>query len=154
MNVVLHLDRSRLTRLAESPLGRMLPLGRHRRPRDIRAASAEPVFGRDLYEALSRAKVVLNGAVDMAGEDRGNMRCFEAMGLGCLVVSDRGSYPEGMDDGRTLLTYRDPDDAVSVIERALAEPGRFSRIAVAGHDEVTRRYSKARQWDAFVRLAS
>ncbi len=31
---------------------------------------------------LSNAKIVLNGAIDISGEDRGNMRCFEALGSG------------------------------------------------------------------------
>lgn len=152
--VVFHLDRSRLTRLAESLPGRLLPLGEHRRPRDIRRVSAEPVFGRDLYRAIGSARIVLNGAVDMAGEERGNMRCFEAMGCGALLVSDAGRYPEGMEDGRTLLTYRDPQDAVAVIERALAESEQLACIAHAGREKIAHRYSKARQWDAFVRLAS
>jgi hypothetical protein len=33
-NIVFHLDRSRLCRLAESPLGWLLPLAEHQRPRD------------------------------------------------------------------------------------------------------------------------
>ena len=61
-NIVYHLDRSRLCRLAESPLGHFLPLARHRRPPAIRAITQEPTFGRDYYEVLSAAKIVLNGA--------------------------------------------------------------------------------------------
>ena len=38
-NVVYHLDRSRLCRLAESPLGQFLPLAKHRRPPAIRAVT-------------------------------------------------------------------------------------------------------------------
>jgi hypothetical protein len=104
-NVVFCLDRSRLTRLAESPIGHFLPLASHRRPPDIRAVSHEPVFGRELYAMISKAKIVLNGAVDMAGTDRGNMRCFEAMGCGSLMVSDQGRYPEAMQNGMTMLLY-------------------------------------------------
>ena len=75
-SVVLHLDTSRTTRLSESRLGRMAPLlGRFRRPAMIRALSRPPVFGRALYSALASSKIVLNGAIDMAGAERGNMRC-------------------------------------------------------------------------------
>lgn len=151
-NVVFHLDRSRLTKAAESPLGKLLPLGQHRRPRAIRAVTAEPVFGRDLYRAISTAKIVLNGAVDMAGSERGNMRCFEAMGCGALMVSDRGAYPNGMEDGITMLTYSTPDEAVRVIREALAEPSRLADIAGAGHRAISSGYSKAQQWRDFVNL--
>ena len=148
-NIVFHLDRSRLTKLAESLPGRLLPLSRHRRPPQIRAVSAEPLFGRSLYQALSQAKLVLNGAVDMAGADRGNMRCFEAMGCGCLLLSDAGRYPQGMVDGSNLLTYRDATDATAKIDAFLAAPAAAAGMAAAGHDMVRSRYSKQDQWDKF-----
>jgi hypothetical protein len=45
---------------------------------------------------IGSSKIVRSGAIDMAGADRGNMRCFEAMGCGALLLSDEGNYPEGM----------------------------------------------------------
>lgn len=143
------LDRSRSTRLAESALGRLLPLAGHRRPADIRAVTSEPVFGRELYEAMSQARIVLNGSVDMAGNDRGNMRCFEAMGCGALMVSNSGLYPPDMEPGRTMLTYETPEDAARVISQALARSEECVRIARAGHAAMANTYSKARQWEAF-----
>jgi hypothetical protein len=95
-NIIYHLDTSRLTRLAESFIGRLLPLQKHRRPAAIAGIAKPPVFGRELYELIGRSKIVLNGAIDIAGADRGNMRCFEAIGCGALLVSDEGNYPEGM----------------------------------------------------------
>lgn len=51
--VAFHLDSSRLTRLAESTLGRLLPgLGKHRRPRAVAMIARPPVFGRRFYELL------------------------------------------------------------------------------------------------------
>lgn len=154
MNVHFHLDCSYLTRLAESPLGRLLPLSEHRRPQDIRAVSTEPVFGRDLYSTLSKAKIVLNGAVDMAGNDRGNMRCFEAMGCRSLLLSDEGRYPASMVDGLTHMTYRDADDALAKITQLLASPAQCIKVAESGHTVVRQEYSKATQWKNFLRLLS
>jgi Glycosyl transferases group 1 len=150
--IAFHLDRSRLTRFAESPLGQILPIGDHRRPQDIRAVSAAPVFGRDLYAAISRAKIVLNGAVDMAGDDRGNMRCFEAMGCGALMVSDKGNYPLGMVDSQSMLTYADSHDVVEVISRALSDPLRLAELAAAGVTSMHANYAKHKQWIAFQKL--
>lgn len=152
--VVFHLDRSRLTRWAESRPGRWLPLTSHRRPQEIRSVTAEPVFGCDLYAAVGAAKVVLNGAVDMAGEDRGNMRCFEAMGCGAAMVSDAGRYPDGMVDGDTMLTYETSDQAVATIHAVLEASVRRLEIARRGHAMISTRYSKQTQWAAFVALAS
>ena len=152
LNVVFCLDRSRLTRLAESPIGYVLPIGSYRRPPDIRAITHQPVFGRDLYAMISTAKIVLNGAVDMAGRDRGNMRCFEAMGCGALMVSDQGVYPEAMVDGLSMLTYSGPDEAVSVISNALLDQAWRAEVATLGWSSMRQHYSKQKQWYSFEKI--
>lgn len=150
--VKFHLDPGRLTRFAESPLGRLLPLSSHRRPRAIQAVSQLPLFGRELYSAISQSKIVLNGAVDMAGKFRGNMRCFEAMGCGALMVSDEGIYPEGMVPGSTMLTYGDAAQALSTIRGALEQPQRSAEIAAKGARTIRQLYSKSAQWAAFRKI--
>jgi glycosyl transferase family 1 len=151
-SVCLGLDRSRMTRLAETPLGLLPGLGKYRRPPAIRAMARPPAFGRGLYHLLSRAKIVLNAAIDMAGEDRGNMRCWESLGAGALMVSDAGNYPEGMRDGETIATYGSADDAVRKIEHYLRRPDEARSIAGAGHAMIRDRYSKRNQWLAFQKL--
>jgi glycosyltransferase involved in cell wall biosynthesis len=151
-NIVYHLDRSRLCRLAESPVGQLLPLARHRRPSVIRTVTQDPVFGRDYYRVLSTAKIVLNGAIDMSGPDRGNMRCFEALGSGTLLLSDEGNYPDGMADGRTIATYGSPEHAVKQVKTFLERPEERLSVARAGHEMVSTRYSKEVQWKRFEAL--
>ena len=148
-----HLDRSRLTQWAESPLGALPPFRRHRRPGSVRAIAKPGVFGRELYEALSSAKIVLNAAVDMAGEERGNMRCFEAMGCAALLLSDEGVYPSGMEPGTTLVSYRDADDAARQAERLLsASREAMQRVTQNASSMIRGQYSRDRQWQAFVEL--
>jgi spore maturation protein CgeB len=106
-------------------------------------------FGRDYYQLLSSAKVVLNGAIDVSGEDRGNMRCFEAMGAGSLLLSDQGNYPDGMIDGRTIMTYRSPEHAVRQVRTMIEATNERMSIARAGHEMVSTRYSKETQWKRF-----
>jgi len=153
-NIVYHLDRSRLCQLAESPLGQFLPLAQHRRPAAIRKISRASIFGRDYYEELSAAKIVLNGSIDMAGADRGNMRCFEALGGGALLLSDNGNYPEGMSDGQTIVTYNSPEQAVSRVRTQLEDPERRLAVARAGHEMVSSVYSKEAQWKRFEALVA
>ena len=153
-NIVYRLDRSRLCRLAESPLGQFLPLAAHRRPPAIRTITQKPIFGLDYYEALSAAKIVLNGSIDMAGADRGNMRCFEALGSGSLLLSDDGNYPEGMKDGQTIATYSSPEHAVRQIRALLEASEDRLGIARAGHEMVSTVYSKQAQWERFEALVA
>jgi Glycosyl transferases group 1 len=152
-SVVMHLDQSRLAQFAESPVGRLLPLAKHRRPRCVRRVSRPALFGRSMYSALSQAKVVLNGAVDMAGSDRGNMRCFEAFGGGCALLTDAGSYPEGMMNRATMLTYDDDSDALAKLSLFLDDAGLRAGITRAGNEMVRTRYSKRKQMERFYELA-
>jgi hypothetical protein len=150
--VIYHIDCSRLTRLAESPIGMLPPLRRHRRPASIRRFVAQPVFGRQLYAALAGAKIVLNGAIDMAGRERGNMRCFEAIGCGALLVTDEGQYPEGFVDQETMCVYSSAQNAASVMRDSLHDPMRARSIASRGVEVIRSLYSKEAQWRSFQSL--
>lgn len=154
MNVVMHLDKSRFTTLAETPLGWVPPLKKYRRPRDIRAIAKGPVFGRDLLSTFGQAKIVVNGAIDMAGNERGNLRVWEALGCGAAMVSDEGRYPAPMAPGSDFAVYRGVDEAVDHI-RALARDD-AARIAMAkrGHEMIKTGYCKDRQWRDFQELAA
>jgi Glycosyl transferases group 1 len=152
-NIVFCLDTSRLTRLAESPAGFLPLLRKHRRPPAISAIAKAPVFGRRLYELIGKSKIVLNGTIDMAGDERGNMRCFEAMGCGALLVSDSGRYPEGMEPDVTFKAYGTPDQATAVIEERLADVPGSLEMAFQGRQRVVSAYSKSLQWQHFLDLA-
>jgi hypothetical protein len=147
--VCYHLERSRMTRLAESPLGVFPRLAKHKRPATIKNISAAPVFGLDLYEAISDAKIVLNGAIDMAGEDRGNMRCFEAIGCGALLVSDAGRYPKGMSSNETMVTYTSLDDLIPKLHELIEQTQAARTLASNGYEMMRQIYSKQEQWRCF-----
>jgi hypothetical protein len=151
-HVVYHLDASRLTRLAESRLGHLLPLRKHRRPAVIAKIAEPPVFGRQLYELIGKSKIVLNGTIDTAGEDRGNMRCFEAIGCGALLVSDAGNYPKGMIADETMVAYRTSDNCLEQIERCLTDWKGAQTLADNGRRRIKEIYSKARQWALFMKI--
>lgn len=154
MTVVMHLARSRFTRLAESPIGMLGPLTKYRRPNIVRLVARPPVFGRDLLEALSSAKIVINGAIDMAGGDRGNMRVWEALGCGAAMVSDAGRYPEGIEEGRDFLSYASLDEAVCQVRTLYKNKELRISIAKAGHETIKVSFSKERQWRTFCRIVS
>ena len=153
-NIVYHLDASRLTTLAESFIGRLLPLQKHARPATVAGIAKPPVFGRELYELIGRSKIVLNGAIDMAGSDRGNMRCFEATGCGGLLLSDVGDYPEGMRHEETMLTYDGEASCLAQIRRCLNDWGSVRGIAEAGRQRIGETYSKDQQQSRFEALAA
>ena len=143
-----YLEDSRLTRLANA-LAPLPILRSHRHPHAIRRIRADPVYGRDAYAATARSRIVFNGAIDMAGDDRGNMRCFEAPGCGAVLLTDAGRYPEGFVDGETMLVYSSPEQIPELIGRLMRDEELAHSIAKAGHAMVKERYSKALQWTTF-----
>jgi hypothetical protein len=152
--VVYCLDPSRLTMLAESQIGRLLPLQKHRRPKAIAEIAKPPVFGLQLYEMIGNSKIVLNGAIDMAVNDRGNMRCFEAMGCGALLISDTGNYPPGIEAGATMLTYECAEHAPELISACLDDWSRSEEMAERGRRRVSALYDKDSQLRRFVELVA
>src|SRR5882724_7335627 len=54
MSIQFFLNSSRFTQFAESTLGKMLPLAKYRRPNTLSAVTHPPIFGRDLYRAMSQ----------------------------------------------------------------------------------------------------
>ena len=150
-NVLYHIDKSRLTSLADSPLGILPVLRKYRTRKLIRQISSNGIFGLDLYEALSKSKITLNIAGEIAGVERGNMRCFEAMGCGSLLLSDAGKYPKGMIPGTNIITYRNPTEAVDLARSFLTvRPYHEIReLAKKGHQSILEAYSREKQWTAF-----
>jgi glycosyltransferase involved in cell wall biosynthesis len=151
-NIVFCLDSSKFTKIADSRLGPLLLLNSYRRPLAIRAVCHSPVFGMDLYSIISKAKVVLNGAIDMAGNDRGNMRCFEAMGCGAALLTDEGNYPEGMLDGVNLLSYSLKHDVNAKLLYLLNNLDLRQKISQNGLELMRNCYNKLQQWEHFQSL--
>ncbi|MVZ98461.1 glycosyltransferase family 1 protein [Sphingorhabdus sp. IMCC26285] len=153
-NIVMHLDRGRLTKLAETPLGWIGPLAKHRRSVNIRAVATDAIFGRELLTAIGNSKIVVNGAVDMAGPDRGNMRVWEALGCGAALVTDAGRYPDEMIENLHFRTYATPTDAVNCIRNMIDNPAERLKVAETGHKLIAERYSKAFQWNRFQEIVA
>lgn len=152
-DVRLHLLNSRYTFLSErTPLGWVEPFRALRRPHSVRRIARPPLFGADMFKQLCSTKVVINMAIDIAGRDRGNMRCFEAMSAGAMMISDGGDYPEGFVSGQTHLTYQTIEEAITLIETSIGDPAASMEIGQRGASMLRNCYSKDQQWSDFVSL--
>lgn len=79
-----------------------------------------PVFGREYFRTLARAKVVLNVHAEWARGAANAMRLVEGAGMGCAVVSD-GDWPCDVDDDADMpLSFHWPfDGTVSGARQAI-----------------------------------
>jgi len=123
-------------------------------PPSFRQVIRPPVFGLAMYRLFGSSRVVLNASIDMAGRFRGNMRCWEALGCGAVMVGEEGDYPSGMQPNEHFLTYASADEAVERIAMVLEDYPRFAAMGRAGRASVERTYSKESQWRAFQALVA
>ncbi len=123
-------------------------------PKSLRQNNRLPVFGRDMYQALSHARIVLNPATSIAGQERGNMRCWEALGCGSCMLASQGNYPEGFEAGVNFEAYKDVDELAIKVKRLLDDDDRRLEIAKAGVDMLSTVWSKKRQWSDFKHIVA
>ena len=98
------------------------------------------VWGADMYQALRRSSITLNSHIDMAGREAGNMRLFEATGVGAFLLTDfkdnlhtlvrAGSRSRGVALHRRLsCRHRPRDSATPMAALRSRAPARRERMA-------------------------
>ena len=150
LKLQIHLQNSKFTPLAETPLGLFGPLKQVRRGKKLRRIARDPVFGLDLYRLMGRSKIVVNMAINYGGSDRGNMRCFETLSCGAALVSDEGNYPSGFLESKNFISYKDNAEAIKSIRELVADEPRLQQLASEGLKMVNSTYSAVKQWNHFV----
>jgi spore maturation protein CgeB len=91
------------------------------------------VWGADMYQALRRSKVTLNSHIDMAGNEAGNMRLFEATGVGAFLLTDfKENLHTLFEPAREVAAWRSIEDCLASIDRALGDDAERAGIARAG----------------------
>src|SRR5690606_30132161 len=72
-----------------------------------------PVFGLEHMKILARSKVALNNHSEIAGNSSGNMRMFEATGMGaCLLTDHKDDVATWFEPDREIVTYRSTEEAI------------------------------------------
>src|ERR1700760_3666224 len=91
------------------------------------------VWGAEMYQALRRSKITLNSHIDMAGREAGNMRLFEATGVGSFLLTDfKDNLHTLFEPDREVAVWRSIDDGLAAIDRAIGDDGGRAEIAHAG----------------------
>ncbi len=91
------------------------------------------VWGADMYQVLRRSRITLNSHIDLAGREAGNMRLFEATGVGTFLLTD---FKDNLDTlfapDREVVAWRSIDDCLNAIGRYLVNDDGRAAIAHAG----------------------
>jgi spore maturation protein CgeB len=91
------------------------------------------VWGSDMYQVLRRSRITLNSHIDLAGREAGNMRLFEATGVGAFLLTD---FKDNLDTlfapDREVAAWRSIDECLHSIDLHLADDNSRAAIARAG----------------------
>jgi spore maturation protein CgeB len=91
------------------------------------------VWGADMYPVLRRSRITLNSHIDLAGREAGNMRLFEATGVGTFLLTD---HKDNLDTlfklNREVVAWRSIDDCLRAIDHYLRDDRTREAIARAG----------------------
>ena len=111
-----------ITKLPIKPLGKLYS---HR--------CKPAVFGLDMFDVLKQSKITLNIHTDKAYDCVGNIRLFEATGIGTCLLTDTGkNMVDLFEEGREVVTYSSIDECIEKMKYLLTHEGVRSQIASAG----------------------
>lgn len=92
-----------------------------------------PVMGMDMYNLLHQSKITFNKHADAAWGDVGNMRMFEATGVGACLLTDDGSNMQDLfEPDKEVVTYFSIDEAVEKATYLVDHPEEAEQIAKSG----------------------
>jgi hypothetical protein len=128
----------------EVPLARMFP-----------DRCREPLFGLAMFDLLRRSRLTFNIHTGTADGECGNIRMFEATGVGTCLLTDAGSnLGDLFEAGREVAVYRDLEECVETARWLLEHEEERRAMARAGQRRTLREHTVARRCaevDAMVR---
>ena len=112
------------------------------------------VWGADMYRVLQRSRITLNSHIDLAGREAGNMRLFEATGVGTFLLTD---YKDNLDTlfapGQEVSVWRSPDDCIETIDRYIRDDAARKAIAEAGQSRTMKQHTYGHRVREILELA-
>lgn len=119
-------------------------------PQKIMNNALPPIYGQQLYNTISRSKIVVNAFTDNNGMFKDNMRNYESIGCGAVLISEDGIYPENYIPNKDFFTYRNTTELFEKIEYVIENyDDIFETQASKAREKLKNKYSKDKQWEAF-----
>ena len=110
----------RIPKLARAALDR--PASARGLPRGLKSAIRPPVFGLTMFQVLRDSRATLNVHADFSPRFAGNVKLFEATGMGaCLVTDWKENLADLFDMDREVVSFRDVDELVEKLRLARGE---------------------------------
>jgi hypothetical protein len=109
-------------------------------PKNISAISKiakPPVYGLDMFKAISRSKIGFNMHGEVARDYAANIRLFEITGVGsCMVTDWKKNLNEIFEIDKEAISFNSGDECIEKIKWLLNHPKERKEIALAGQKRV------------------
>jgi hypothetical protein len=100
------------------------------------------LFGLEMYQALAYSNITLNSHIDTALNYGGNIRLWEATGVGACLVTD---WKQNMDSlfvpDEEVVVYKTPQECADKVQYLLNNPDKMHAIALAGQRRTLNDYT-------------
>ncbi len=142
------LVRERNVTAARSTVRRALrPAAIERDLRVVLPACRPSLYGMDMYREMACSHLTLNVHIDDVSHEVGNMRMFEAAGVGTCQVTERlPNIGTLFTPGEELLDYASLDELVDVVRDAVKSPARCEAIGKAAQRKALASHTLDRMW--------
>lgn len=105
-------------------------------------SSKPPVFGKDMYQLLSKSEICFNIHGEVADKCAGNIRLFEATGVGsCLVTDWKDNITELFEPEKEIVTYKTIEECIEKVKWLINNPEERVKIAKAGQQRTLKDHS-------------
>jgi len=108
----------------------------------LKKVSKGSLFGLDMYNIFANSKIVLNTHIDLVGNNAGNIRLFEATGVGSCLLTD---YKENITDyfkvDEEIVVYRSKSELIDKVNFLLKNEKIMQEIAIAGQRRTLENYN-------------
>jgi spore maturation protein CgeB len=118
-------------------------------------AVSPPVFGMDMFRLIKKSKIILNIHGDIAGDYAGNVRLFEATGVGsCLLTDNKKNLSELFNIGKEIVVYNGVDDCIEKIRWLSENEVERKKIADAGQQRTLTSHSVEERCKSIINIIS
>jgi spore maturation protein CgeB len=119
-------------------------------PKEVVALNQGAKWGMDMYRALKSGRIALNAEIGLACGEAGNMRMFEAAGVGSLLLTERhNNVRDYFEPGKEIETFANDNELVEKIGYYLDHTDEREAIAKEGQRRCLQDYSMERRAEAF-----
>ncbi|MCW8897451.1 MAG: glycosyltransferase [Flavobacteriales bacterium] len=101
-----------------------------------------PVFGMDMYRVLAKSKMCFNIHGEIANQCAGNLRLFEATGVGsCLITDNKQNMGQLFEIDKEVVVYDSIEECIEKVKWLLHNPEEMKRIAEAGQKRTLKEHT-------------